>query len=64
MWIHVNPIERRAWILKIVKKKVFLMKLKHKYDLAQWGECVYSAQSWNERRLLCQSEFVKSTNEH
>ena len=40
------------WFLKMVGRKVFLMKPKPQYHLAQWGEWVYSAQSWRERRLL------------
>ena len=53
------PIDRRASILRKVKRKVFLMKPKHQYHLSQWEECVYGAQSWNERGLLCESLFVQ-----
>ena len=35
------------------------MKPKHLYNLSQYGECVYGAQSWNERGLLCESMFVQ-----
>ena len=38
--------------------KAFLMKPKHQCHLPQWGEWVYSAQSWKERRLLSESMFV------
>ena len=34
------------------------MNPKHQYQLSQRGECVYDAQSWNERRLLCESVFI------
>ena len=40
------------------RKRCFLMKPKHQYHLSQWGECVYDAQSWNERRLWCEFEFM------
>ena len=52
------PIERRTWILKMVEKQVFLMKPKHRNHLSQQGECDYGAQSWKERRLLCESMFI------
>ena len=58
MWIHVNPIERQPSILKMVQWEVFLMNPKHQHHLSQWEECVYGAQSWNERRLLSNSVFI------
>ena len=39
-------------------RKVFVKKPKHQYHQSQWGECVYDAQSWKERRLLCESIFI------
>ena len=35
------------------------MNTKHQYHLSQWGECVYGAKSWKERRLLYESMFVQ-----
>ena len=45
-------IDRQALILKMVDSEVFLMNPRHQYHLSQWGECVYGAHSWNEKRLL------------
>ena len=42
----------------MAEREVFLMKPKHQYHLSQWGECVYGAQSWYERRLLCEFVFI------
>ena len=42
----------------MVGKKVFLMKPKHQCLLSQLGEWVYGAQSWKERRLLCEFMLV------
>ena len=52
------PIERWTSILKMDIREVFLMNPKHQYHLSLWGECVYDAQSWKERRLLCESKFI------
>ena len=52
------PIERRTSILKLVTREVFLLKPKQQYHKSQRGECVYDAQSWKERRLLCESKFI------
>ena len=38
--------------------EVLLMNLKHQYHLPQWEECVYGAQSWKDRKLLCESMFI------
>ena len=46
------PIKKWTLILKMADREVFLIKPKHHYYLSQWGECVYCAQSWKERRLL------------
>ena len=35
------------------------MNPKHQYHLSQWGESVYGAKSWKERRLLCESMFTQ-----
>ena len=40
------------------RKRCFFMKPKHQYHLSQRGECVYGTQSWEERRLLCESMFI------
>ena len=45
-------------ILENVGIDVFLMKLKCQYHLSQLRECVYSAQSLKNRRLLCKSIFI------
>ena len=44
----------------MVKKEVFLIKPKHQNHLSQWGECDYGAQSWKEKRLLCESIFIST----
>ena len=51
-------IDEWILILKIVENKVFLMKPKHQYHLFWWGECVYGAQSWKERGLLCEFMLI------
>ena len=43
----------------MVEINVFLMKPKHQYHLSQWRDYVYGAQSWKERRLLCESMVVQ-----
>ena len=53
------PIERYTSIPKMVIIKVFLVKPKHQYYLSQWEDYVKDAQSWKERRLLCESVFVQ-----
>ena len=50
--------DKWALILKNGRKKVFLIKPEYQYHLSQWGESVYGAQTWKERRLLCKSMFV------
>ena len=42
----------------MVEKKAFLLKPKHQCHLSQRAEWVYRAQSWKEKRLLCESVFV------
>ena len=42
----------------MVEIKVFLMKAKLKYQLFQWEEYVYGAQSVNEKRLLHETMFM------
>ena len=51
-------IDRWTSIRKMDIREVFLMNPKQQYDLSVWGECVYDAQSWKERRLLCESKFI------
>ena len=57
-----TPIERWTSILKMVERQVFLTKPKHQYHLSQLGHYVYGTQSWNKRRLLCESVFVLIEN--
>ena len=52
------PIEGWTSLLKMAIREVFLMKPKHQYHLSQWEKYVYGAQSWNKRRLLCESMFI------
>ena len=42
----------------MVERKVFIMKPRQQKRLSQQGEHVYSAQSQQERRLLCESMFI------
>ena len=42
----------------MMERKAFLQKPKHQCHLSQWGEWVYCAKSWKERRLICESVFV------
>ena len=42
----------------MVEREVLHMKPNHQYHLSQWGECVYSAPSWKEKRLLYESTFI------
>ena len=42
----------------MIIREDFLIKPKHQYPLSRWGECVYDAQPWKERRLLCESMFI------
>ena len=50
-------IDKQTLILKMIEKKVFFMKPKHQY-LSQWRDCIYDAQSWEERRLLHEFIFI------
>ena len=52
------PIKRWTAIPKMVEIEVSLLKPKHQYHLSQWGECVDGAQSWKEKRLLCEFMFI------
>ena len=52
------PIEGQTSILKMVEREVFLLNPKQQNRLSQQGVCVYIAQSWKERRLLCESMFI------
>ena len=42
----------------MVEREVFLTKPKLQYHLSQWGEWVYVAHSWKERRLLRESKII------
>ena len=53
------PINEQTLVLrKMMARKAFLKKPMHHCHLSHWGECVYGAQSWKERRLLHASMFV------
>ena len=51
-------MERRTLILNVVEIEVFLIVPKHQNRLSQQWVCVYYAQPWKERRLLCESMFI------
>ena len=42
----------------MIERDGFLVKPKHQYHLFHQGECVFDAQSWIEKRLLCESMFI------
>ena len=50
MWTCVSLNRQTNFNFKNVESEVSLMKPKHQYQLSQWAKCVYSAQSWEERR--------------
>ena len=58
MWILVYPNWKMNFISKNGRKTSFSYESKHRNHLSQWGEYVYGAQSWKERRLLCESMFI------
>ena len=58
MWIHVYPSWKMNFNSKNGRKTRFSYESKHRNHLSQWGEYVYGAQSWKERRLLCKSMFI------
>ena len=39
----------------MMEKDAFLIKQRHQCRLSQWVEWLYGAQSWKEKRLLCES---------
>ena len=43
---------------KMAEREAFMLKPKHQCHSSQWVEWVYGAQSWKEKRLLCESKFV------
>ena len=47
----------------MMERVAYLMKPKHQCYLSQRIECVYGAQSWKERRLVCDSAFIQLKNE-
>ena len=55
VWIQVYRNWKMKFNSKNSRRRGCFMKPKHQYHLSQWGECAYDAQSWNERRLLCES---------
>ena len=42
----------------MMEREALHMEWKHQCYSSQWGEWTYSAQSWKEKRLLCESVFV------
>ena len=52
-------IEKWTWTRKIEEKHIFLMKQKYQNHLSQRREHDNGAQSWKERRLLCESMFIR-----
>ena len=42
----------------MVGSEVLLIKSKYQCHLSQWQELVYGAQSWKEKRLLCESIII------
>ena len=61
-WDYFMNLCLSKWWCKLIPIMVewdgFLMKLKHQYHLFLREECVYDAQSWKERRLVCESMFI------
>ena len=58
MRIHVYPNWNTNFNSKIGNKRSFYYETKASISLIPKGECVYDAQSWKERRLLCESMFI------
>ena len=58
MSINVYPNWKTNFNSKNGNKRSFSYETKDQYHLSQWGEYVYDAQSWKERRLLCESRFI------
>ena len=52
------PNKKWTLTLKIMEREPFFMKPKHQCHLSQCWEWVYNAQSWKERRLLCNPVFA------
>ena len=54
----IIPIDKWTLVLKNGAKRSFSYATKASTHLSQQGECVYIAQSWKEKRLLCESLFI------
>ena len=52
------PIEKQTLIPKNGGKRSFSMNPKRQCHSSQWRDWVYGAQSWKEKRLLCEFVFV------
>ena len=63
MWINVYLNWKMNFDSKNGRKWCFLLKPKHQNRLSQQVECDYGAQSWKERRLLCNQCLSQSKNE-
>ena len=57
MWIHVCPIQWMNINSKNYRQRFFLVIPKHQYQLSQWGQSIYGAQSWKERRF-CPNQWT------
>ena len=53
----LSQLTDRLWFSKMAWREVFLMRLEHQYHLSRWEKCVYDAQTWKEKRLLCEFMF-------
>ena len=58
MWIHIYPNWKTYFNSIIGNKKGFYYETKASISLIPRGERVYDAQSWKERRLLCEFMFI------
>ena len=58
MWFHVYPNWKTNLNSENGRKTSFSYETKASKYLSQQGECDYGAQSWKERRLLCESKLI------
>ena len=56
-------IEKWTLYLKMVKREVFLLKVKHQYHLPQRGEYICGTQSWKKRDYFVNSCWPQLENE-
>ena len=52
------PVDKWTLTQNMMEGKAFLQKPKHQCHSSQWGERVYGAQSWKEKRFLSECVFV------